>query len=95
MNAENILIAPGLPPGFIDLTPFWARVDFALAMFANWIGPRRGDPTPLRHFGDVPHFDQLLIRAAIRMLLIVSHLEGIDEWEEEKKATEIVLDYIS
>jgi Ser/Thr protein kinase RdoA (MazF antagonist) len=95
LSADNILISPGLPPGFIDLTPFWAPVDFALAMFANWIGPRRGDPTPLRHFGDVPHFDQLLIRAAIRMLLIVSHLGGVDEWETEKKATEIVLDTIS
>jgi Ser/Thr protein kinase RdoA (MazF antagonist) len=95
LNAENVLVAPGLPPGFIDLTPFWAPVDFALAMFANWIGPRRGDPTLLRHFGDIPYFDQLLVRAAIRMLLVVSHLEGVDEWEEEKKAMEIVLDYTS
>jgi Ser/Thr protein kinase RdoA (MazF antagonist) len=39
LNAENILAAPGQPPGFIDFTPFWAPVDFAVAIFANWIGP--------------------------------------------------------
>ncbi|MCP4540566.1 MAG: phosphotransferase [Chloroflexi bacterium] len=97
LNHENILIAPGLPPGFIDLTPFWASVDFALAMFANWIGPRRGDPSVLRHFEDVPQFDQLFIRAAIRMLLVVSDLDGVEGWEtsSEKAAAEIVLDYVS
>jgi hypothetical protein len=97
LNHENVLVAPGLPAGFIDLTPFWSPVDFALAMFANWIEPRRGDPSVLRHFEDVPHFDQLLIRAAIRMLLVVSDLRGVEGWEKssEKRATEIVLDYIS
>jgi len=97
LNHENIIVAPGLPPGFIDLTPFWAPVDFALAMFANWIGPRRNDPSVLRHFEGIPHFDQLLLRAAIRMLLIVSELGGVEEWEwvSERRATEIVLDVTS
>lgn len=97
LNHANVLIAPGLPPGFIDLTPFWAPVDFALAMFANWIGQRLSDASVLRHFDDVAHFDQLLIRAAIRMLLVVSELSGVDGWNTspEKKATEIVLDYVS
>jgi hypothetical protein len=35
LNAENILIEPGQPPGFIDFTPFWAPADFAIAMLAN------------------------------------------------------------
>ncbi len=97
LNHENILVAPGLAPGFIDLTPFWAPVDFALAMFANWTGPRRGDPSVLRHFESIPRFDQLLIRAAIRMLLVVSYLRGVAGWDtsSEKRATEIVLDYVS
>jgi uncharacterized protein (TIGR02569 family) len=95
LNHENIIVAPGLPPGFIDLTPFWAPVDFALAMFANWIGPRRDDPSVLRHFEGIPYFDQLLLRAAIRMLLIVSELGGVEEWESERRATEIVLDVTS
>jgi Ser/Thr protein kinase RdoA (MazF antagonist) len=97
LNPENILVAPGLPPGFIDLAPFWAPVDFALVMFANWIGPRQGDPSVLRHFEAIAHFDQLLIRAAIRMLLIISELRGVDGWDRcsEKKAAEIVLDFVT
>jgi len=97
LNHENLLVSPGLPVGFIDLTPFWAPGDFALAMFANWIGPRQGDVSILRYFEDIPYFNQLLIRAAIRMLLVVSHLEGVEGWEtsSEKRAAEIVLDYVT
>jgi hypothetical protein len=66
-------------------------------MFANWIGPRQGDITVLRYFDDIPHFDQLLIRAATRMLLVISELQGVDGCEtcSEKRATEIVLDFVS
>jgi hypothetical protein len=94
LNAENILVAPGKPPGFIDFTPFWAPVDFAVAMFGNWIGPRQGNVSVLRHFEHIPHFEQLLFRAAVRMLLIVSELEGVAGWEgaPEKRAAELVLD---
>jgi hypothetical protein len=94
LNAENILIAPGQLPGFIDFTPFWASVDFAVAIFANWIGPRQGDVSVLRCFEHIPHFYQLLLRAAVRMLLIVSELEGVAGWESapEKRAAELVLD---
>jgi uncharacterized protein (TIGR02569 family) len=97
LNAENVLVSPGQPPGFIDFTPFWAPADFAIAMFANWIGPRQGDASVLRYFAGVPHFDQLLLRAAVRMLLIVSELEGVAGWERapEKKAAELVLDALS
>jgi Ser/Thr protein kinase RdoA (MazF antagonist) len=97
LNPENVLVAPGRPPGFLDLPPFWAPVDFGLAMFANWIGPRRDDESVLRHFQGIPHFDQLLIRAAIRMLLVVSELQGVDAWDTapEKRAAEIVLDVTS
>jgi Ser/Thr protein kinase RdoA (MazF antagonist) len=96
LNRENVLTSPGLPVGFVDLTPFWAPVDFALAMFANWMGPRQGDVSVLKYFEDIPYFEQLLLRAAIRMLLVVSHLEGVAGWEmsSEKEATEIVLAYI-
>ena len=96
LNHKNVLAAAGLPVGFVDLTPFWAPVDFALAMFANWMGPRLGDVAVLRYFEDVPYFEQLLLRAAIRMLLVVSHLEGVEGWEtsSEKRAAQIVLDYV-
>jgi hypothetical protein len=97
LNHENVLVSPGASVGFIDLTPFWAPVDFALAMFANWIGPRRGDESVLKYFEDIPYFDQLLLRAAIRMLLVVSHLKGVQEWEtsSEKRAAEMVLEWLA
>jgi len=93
LNVDNVLVAPGQSPGFIDFTPFWAPVDFAIAMFANWIGPRQGDVSVLRYFADIPHFHQLLARAAVRMLLIVSQLGGVEGWAEasEKRAAELVL----
>lgn len=94
LNPSNILVAPGLPPAFLDVTPSWRPADFALAMFANWIGPRQGDPSVLRHFRGVPHFEQLLVRAAIRMLLIMGGFEDRHEWEagHDKRAAELVLE---
>jgi len=95
LSPDNILIAPEKPPGFIDFTPFWAPVDFAIAIFANFIGPRKGDASILPYFDDIPHFRQLLLRAAIRMLLVVSELGGVNECQTERRAAEIVLDYVS
>lgn len=36
-------------------TPFWAPLEFAVAMFAHWIGPRLGDTTVLGVFANEPH----------------------------------------
>ena len=96
LNPENILIAPGLPPALLDFSPFWAPADFALAIFANWIGPRRGDASVLQHFAHIPDFDQLLIRAALRMLLVMVVFGDLDDWEtcSEKRAAELVIDYM-
>jgi len=93
LNRENILVAANLCSGFIDMTPFWTPVDFALAMFANWIGPRKNNPHALRYFEHLPHFKQLLVRSGIRMLLIMTNLAG---WESpsEKRAAEIILNYV-
>jgi hypothetical protein len=97
LNPWNILIAPGLPPAFLDLSPFWAPPEFALAMFANWIGPRRGDITVLPHFAALPNFRQLLIRAAIRMLLVMAVIDRLDDWgtSTEKFAAELVIQYVA
>jgi serine/threonine protein kinase len=95
LNPENILVAPDLPPAFIDFSPFWAPPELAIAIFANWIGPRRGDAGVLRHFEDLPNFAQLLIRAAIRMLLVMSDAGELGGWQSssEKKAADMVLDF--
>ncbi len=97
LNSENILIAPGLPPAFLDISPFWGYPEFALAIFANFIGPRKGDVECLSYFKDIPEFDQLLIRAGIRMLLVMSPGGRLENWEtsSEKRAAELILDYVS
>ena len=97
LNPGNILVEPGLPPAFLDLSPFWGPPEFALAIFANFSGPRCRDMTVLRHFSHLPHFKQLLIRAAIRMLLEVSVLDGLEGWEtcEEKWAAEYIIEFVT
>lgn len=97
LNPENILIAPGLPPAFLDMSPFWGYPEFALAIFANFIGPRRGDMACLHYFAAIPDFDQLLLRAGIRMLLVMSATGKLEDWEtsSEKHAAELIVDYVS
>jgi hypothetical protein len=82
-----------LSPAFLDFSPFWGPAEFALAIFANFIGPRQGDVSVLKHFEGIAHFDQLLIRAAIRMLLVMSVINDLDDWEtcSEKKAAEMII----
>jgi uncharacterized protein (TIGR02569 family) len=70
LNEENILVAPGIPPAIIDFTPYWHPPEFALAILAYWLGPYRGDMAILRAFAEVREFDQMLVRAALRMILI-------------------------
>lgn len=94
LNPDNILLAPGLPPAIIDIAPYWRPPEFALAIYAYWIGPWRDDPKILKYFEDIPHFSQMLIRAAIRMLLIMSEFNRVHEIEKYRRATEIINDYI-
>jgi hypothetical protein len=97
LDPENVLIAPGLPPAFLDLSPFWAPAEFAPAIFANWIGPRRGDLAVLPLFEGIRDFKQLLIRAAIRMLLVMAVLDELADWNmsSEKRAAELVIQYVT
>jgi hypothetical protein len=96
LNPENILVAEGLPPAFIDFSPFWGPPELAIAIFANWIGPRKGNIDVLKHFKNVPNFDQMLIRAAIRMLLVMSDGGNLKDWDTlpEKKATELIINQV-
>lgn len=70
LNEENILVAPGVAPAIIDLTPYWHPPEFALAVLAYWLGPYRGDMSILPAFAQVQEFDQMLVRAALRTLFI-------------------------
>lgn len=70
LNEHNILVAPGVPPAIIDLTPYWRPPEFALAVLAYWLGPYRGDLSILSAFAQVRNFDQMLVRVGLRTLLI-------------------------
>ena len=79
------------------LSPFWGTGEFALAIFANFIGPRQGDIEILKQFAQVADFKQLLIRAAIRMLLVMQYLQQVDAklCQIELQAAELVIDFVS
>ena len=96
LSLANILIAPHLPPAFLDLAPFWRPVEFALVMYANWVGPRQSDVSVLKYFQHIQAFDQMLLRASIRMLLVMHVLGDLADWEtcSEKQAAELVLNYL-
>jgi aminoglycoside phosphotransferase (APT) family kinase protein len=80
LNPENILIAPDTDPAILDFSPFWGPPDFVLAIFANFIGPRQGNLEALKHFRHIQFFDQLLVRAAIRMLLGMAVIDHLEDW---------------
>lgn len=94
LNPDNILVAPGLPPAFIDMAPYWRPAGFAAAVAAFWFGPYRADPAALVYFGYLPHFGQLLVRAATRMLLIKAEFGSFDDLDRYEVAVPIVCDYV-
>lgn len=94
LNPENVLIAPGLPPAIIDFTPYWRPADFGVAVAAYWFGPYRGDATVLRQFTAIPQFDQLLVRAALRMLLTLVAFGTERGMDEYRTATAIVYRHV-
>jgi hypothetical protein len=57
-------------PGIIDISPYWRPIEFALAVYAYWIGPFKDDFEVLKYFEDIEYFDQMMFRAALRMILI-------------------------
>lgn len=95
LGPENVLLSTGLEPGIIDIAPYWRPVEFALAIFAYWIGPWTGDMQVMKYFININNFDQMLIRAGIRMLLTKSefNMQG-DDYEEYNKATSLLIDYL-
>jgi uncharacterized protein (TIGR02569 family) len=94
LNPDNILFADGLEPGIIDIAPYWRPPEFALAVFAYWIGPWRDDVGVLGHFADLEEFDQMLVRAALRMLLIMSEFGVVKDFERYRRATDLVQEWL-
>jgi hypothetical protein len=89
LNPENVLIAPGLPPAVIDVAPYWRPPGLALAIAAYWLGPWRGeDVAPC--FAQGRHFDQLLVRAGLRMLYSAALFGHVCEYDRYRMATAII-----
>jgi uncharacterized protein (TIGR02569 family) len=70
LNPDNILVVADAPPALIDMAPYWRPAGFGLAVLGYWLGPAVGDSAVLAAFEAVPAFDQLLVRAALRSVLI-------------------------
>ena len=95
LGPANILLVDTLKPGIIDIAPYYRPVEFALAVFAYWIGPWTSDMDVLKYFEKINHFDQMLVRAGIRMLMTKSefNMQG-DAYEEYSKSTNLIIKYL-
>jgi uncharacterized protein (TIGR02569 family) len=89
-NETNIRIAPGAPPAIIDMATYWRPAEFALAIGAFWLCAYRGDATTLQHFEHTREFDQMLVRACIRSLLVMDGFGYLEELPAYAPAIEIV-----
>jgi uncharacterized protein (TIGR02569 family) len=99
LNEQNILVAPGVDPAIIDMTPYWRPPEFALAVPAYWLGPYRGDATVLSAFAHIRAFDQMLVRAGLRTMLISQEFDRlgvtVGEVEQEYRASvEIICQWV-
>jgi Ser/Thr protein kinase RdoA (MazF antagonist) len=89
-NAANILIAPGLPPAIIDLAPYWRPPEFALAVSALWMCGYHQHVEAFPAFEHAREFDQLLLRALIRTLLVADGFRYTDRLDEYRPSIDIV-----
>jgi hypothetical protein len=94
LNPDNILLAPKQLPAIIDIAPYWRPPEFALAIYAYWIAAYTNNPPLLKYFSGINEFNQMLVRAGIRMLLIMSEFHKIHELERYRKATKIIYDLV-
>ncbi len=91
LNPENIILLDGEYPGIIDITPYFRPIEFALAVYAYWIGPFKEDFVILDYFADIDYFDQMMYRAALRMILIKQEFGTLDENSRELFVAENIL----
>lgn len=89
-NAANVLIAPGLPPAIIDFAPYWRPPQFALAVTALWLCGYQRHVEAFAAFEHLRDFDQLLLRALIRTLLVMDGFGGADRLAEYAPSIETV-----
>jgi uncharacterized protein (TIGR02569 family) len=98
LNPGNFLITPNEPPAIIDMAPYWRPAAFATAITAYWFGPYQGKRHVLQAFPAGKLFAQLILRAAIRSLVIHARVSDDpdhgDDFARYARATELVCDYV-
>ena len=94
LNPHNILIEPSVPPGIIDIAPYWRPPEFAQAVAAYWLGPLRGDRAVLAAFSRVQAFDQMLLRAGLRMLFIRNEFGNLNDLSAYATASRIICEWV-
>lgn len=95
LNPDNLLTINGAPAAIIDMATYWRPANFALAVYAYWIGPYKNKPEVLHYFSSIETFPQLLLRAALRMLLIMSEFNDVHEPQIYHQATKIVEQFVN
>ena len=95
LNPDNILVADHLPPAIIDLAPYWRPAPFAIAVLAYWVGPYRGNAAILEQFQGIPAFDQMLLRAGLRMTLTQRDPVQAAKLEEYEQAVGIIEAFVT
>ena len=99
LNEHNILVAPGLDPAIIDMTPYWRPPEFALAVPAYWLGPYRGNAAILPACAHLREFDQMLLRVGLRTILISQEFSRLgaavgDVEQEYRPSIEIICHWV-
>jgi uncharacterized protein (TIGR02569 family) len=83
----NVLLAAGLPPAIIDISPYWRPAGFGIAIIVAdalvWEG---AEDSLLDAVVDVPHFPQLLVRALIYRLVTDAVFASLDPDREDATA---------
>jgi aminoglycoside phosphotransferase (APT) family kinase protein len=95
LNPDNILVADHLPAAIIDFAPYWRPAAFALAVLAYWVGPYTGNAAILEQFRGIPAFDQMLLRAGLRMTLTQSNPGHAAKLEEYEQAAGIIETFVT
>jgi uncharacterized protein (TIGR02569 family) len=95
INPQNILLSDNEKPAIIDMAPYWRPAGFALAVYAYWIGPWKENCGVLKNFEDEPEFEQLLLRAALRMLIILSIANSIQDLDRYLVATKMIREFVA
>ncbi len=74
------------------MAPYWRPAGFALAVMAFWLLYDQPSQDVLHPFAHVEAFDQLLVRAALRMLLTADAFGTTEHMEAYEAAVAVIVE---